>query len=336
MSSNFQASLKSYNTFGIEALAKELVIVQSLDELKKLLPRLRTEKFMFLGGGSNVLFINDFDGLVVINQIKGLKAESINDNDIDVSAMSGESWHEFVLWTLDQGFYGLENMSLIPGTVGAAPMQNIGAYGVEFKDVCIQVDALELATGALKSFTYAECKFGYRESVFKRALKDQYFIYQVHIKLSRNSPIKASYGNIQDVLKTKGIKHPSHRDISNAVIEIRSSKLPDPSQLGNAGSFFKNPVVLQSQAEALLMKYPNAPHFSDGDRVKVPAGWLIEQCGFKGFRDGNVGSHKDQALVIVNYGGATGQEIFDYSEKIILEVQKKFNFVLEREVNMIF
>jgi UDP-N-acetylmuramate dehydrogenase len=336
LSSNFQASLKSYNTFGIEALARELVIVQSLDELKKLLPRLRTEKFMFLGGGSNVLFINDFDGLVVINQIKGLKAESINGNDADVSAMSGESWHEFVLWTLDQGYYGLENMSLIPGTVGAAPMQNIGAYGVEFKDVCIQVDALELATGALKSFTSAECEFGYRESVFKRALKDQYFIYQVHVKLSRNSPIKASYGNIQDVLKTKGIKHPSHRDISNAVIEIRSSKLPDPSQLGNAGSFFKNPVVLQSQAEALLMKYPNAPHFADGDRVKVPAGWLIEQCRFKGFRDGNVGSHKDQALVIVNYGGATGQEIFDYSKKIIREVQKKFNFVLEREVNMIF
>jgi UDP-N-acetylmuramate dehydrogenase len=330
------ASLKSFNTFGVEARASELIEIFSLDDLKQLLPRLATEKFMFLGGGSNVLFINDFDGLVIVNRMKGLCADPINENDIHITALSGENWHEFVIWTLDRGFYGLENMSLIPGTVGAAPMQNIGAYGVEFKDVCVQVDALELATGALKSFSYAECEFGYRESVFKRALKDQYFIYQVHLKLSRNSPIKASYGNIQDVLKAKGTKHPSHRDISNAVIEIRSSKLPDPSKLGNAGSFFKNPVVLQSQADALLMEYPNAPHYPDGDKVKIPAGWLIEQCGFKGFRVGNVGSHKDQALVIVNYGGASGQEIFDYSEKIILEVQKKFNFVLEREVNMIF
>ena len=336
MISNFQASLKNYNTFGIDAVAKELVFVKSLEELKSLLPRLRTEKFMFLGGGSNVLFINDFNGLIIINQIKGLKADFIDDHDVKVSAMSGDSWHEFVLWTLDHGYYGLENMSLIPGTLGAAPMQNIGAYGVEFKDVCLQVDALELATGKQKSFTYTECEFGYRESVFKRALKDKYFIYQVHLKLSRNSPIKASYGNIQDVLKAKGIEQPNHRDISNAVIEIRSSKLPNPAQLGNAGSFFKNPVVEKSQVEALLKEFPNAPNFPDGDKVKIPAGWLIEQCGFKGYRDGNTGSHKDQALVIVNYGGASGQEIYDYSEKVIAEVKKRFNFILEREVNMIY
>ena len=335
MISNFQASLKNYNTFGIDAVAKELVFVKSLEELKSLLPRLRTEKFMFLGGGSNVLFINDFNGLIIINQIKGLKADFIDDHDVKVSAMSGDSWHEFVLWTLDHGYYGLENMSLIPGTLGAAPMQNIGAYGVEFKDVCLQVDALELATGKQKSFTYTECEFGYRESVFKRALKDKYFIYQVHLKLSRNSPIKASYGNIQDVLKAKGIEQPNHRDISNAVIEIRSSKLPNPAQLGNAGSFFKNPVVEKSQVEALLKEFPNAPNFPDGDKVKIPAGWLIEQCGFKGYRDGNTGNHKDQALVIVNYGGASGREIYDYSEKVIAEVKKKFNFILEREVNMI-
>lgn len=335
MTTNFIASLKPYNTFGIQAVAKELVIVESIDELKNLLPRLRTEKFMFLGGGSNVLFINDFDGLVVINQIKGLKAESIDDNDVKVSAMSGESWHEFVLWTLDQGYFGLENMSLIPGTVGAAPMQNIGAYGVEFKDICLQVDALDLSTGILKSFTYAECEFGYRESVFKRALKDKFFVYQVHLRLSRNSLIKTSYGDIQKVLKTKGIENPNHRDVSNAVIEIRSSKLPDPSKLGNAGSFFKNPVVEKYQADVLLKEFPNAPNFPDGNKVKVPAGWLIEQCGFKGYRDGNTGSHKDQALVIVNYGDATGQEIYNYSEKVIAEVKKRFNFVLEREVNMI-
>jgi UDP-N-acetylmuramate dehydrogenase len=329
------ASLKPYNTFGIEAMAKELVIITSLEELRELLPRLRTEKFIFLGGGSNVLFINDFDGLAVINQIMGLSSRPVNENEFHVSAKSGESWHEFVLWTLKNGYYGLENLSLIPGTVGASPMQNIGAYGVEFRDVCIQVDALELSTGELKSFNYSECEFGYRESVFKRALKDKFFIYEVHLKLSKNSPLKVSYGNIQDVLKIKGINHPNHRDISNAVIEIRSSKLPNPKDLGNAGSFFKNPVVEKSQANNLLKEFPNAPNYPDGNMVKIPAGWLIEQCGFKGYREGNVGSHKDQALVIVNYGGATGKEVYDYSEKVIAEVKKRFNFVLEREVNMI-
>jgi UDP-N-acetylmuramate dehydrogenase len=329
------ASLKPYNTFGIEAMAKELVIITSLEELRELLPRLQTEKFIFLGGGSNVLFINDFDGLVVINQIMGLSAKPLNENEVHVSAKSGESWHDFVLWTLENGFYGLENLSLIPGTVGAAPMQNIGAYGVEFRDVSIQVDALELSSGELKSFNYSECEFGYRESVFKRALKDKFFIYEVHLKLLKNSPLKVSYGNIQDVLKIKGIDHPNHRDISNAVIEIRSSKLPNPKDLGNAGSFFKNPVVEKSQANNLLKEFPNAPNYPDGNMVKIPAGWLIEQCGFKGYREGNVGSHKDQALVIVNYGGATGKEVYDYSEKVIAEVKKRFNFVLEREVNMI-
>lgn len=329
-------SLKPFNTFGVDAKAKELIEISTIEQLRSLLPRLKKEKYMFLGGGSNVLFINDFDGLVLVNNLKGLCAQPINENEVEVTALSGENWHEFVLWTLERGFYGIENMSLIPGTVGAAPMQNIGAYGAEFKDVCISVDALHLSTGDLKTFSRLECQFGYRESIFKRELRDQYFIYQVHLKLSRKSPIKASYGNIQDVLKIKGIDTPSHKDISNAVIEIRSSKLPDPKELGNAGSFFKNPVVAASKAAELLQHYPDVPHFPDGDQVKIPAGWLIEQCGFKGFRSGNVGSHKDQALVIVNYGGATGQEIYDYSQKIIAEVQKKFNFVLEREVNMIF
>lgn len=328
-------SLKSFNTFGVEARAAELIEIFSLDDLKQILPRLVSEKYMFLGGGSNVLFIKDFDGLVIVNRMKGLCADPISENDIHVTALSGENWHDFVLWTLDRGFYGLENMSLIPGTVGAAPMQNIGAYGAEFKDYCLTVDAIELATGEIKSFDNATCQFGYRESVFKRVLKDKYFIYQVHLKLSRNSPIQASYGNIQDVLKLKGISNPSHQDISNAVIEIRSSKLPNPLDLGNAGSFFKNPVLEREEAEILLTAFPTAPNFSDGDMIKIPAGWLIEQCGFKGYREGNVGSHKDQALVIVNYGRASGQEIYTYSEKIISEVAKKFNLVLEREVNMI-
>jgi UDP-N-acetylmuramate dehydrogenase len=328
-------SLKSFNTFGVEARARELIEIFSLDDLTQILPRLVSEKYMFLGGGSNVLFIKDFDGLVIVNRMKGLCADPINENDIHVTALSGENWHDFVIWTLGMGFYGLENMSLIPGTIGAAPMQNIGAYGAEFKDYCLKVDAIELATGELKSFDHATCQFGYRESVFKRVLKDKYFIYQVHLKLSRNSPIQASYGNIQDLLKLKGIHNPSHQDISNAVIEIRSSKLPNPLDLGNAGSFFKNPVLEREKAEILITAFPSAPNFPDGDKIKIPAGWLIEQCGFKGYREGNVGSHKDQALVIVNYGGASGQEIYTYSEKIISEVEKRFNIVLEREVNMI-
>jgi len=330
------ASLKSFNTFGVEAMAAELIEIFSLDDLRQLLPRLAIEKYMFLGEGSNVLFINDFGGLIVVNRLKGLCADPVDENEIHVTALSGENWHYLVLWSLDRGFYGLENMSLIPGTVGAAPMQNIGAYGAEFKDYCLTVEALDLLTGELVVFDNLACEFGYRESVFKCRLKGNYFIYQVHLKLSRTNAIRASYGNIQDVLKRKGITLPTHRDISNAVIEIRSSKLPNPSELGNAGSFFKNPVVEKSKADSLLAAYPMAPNFPDGDKVKIPAGWLIEQCGFKGYREGNVGSHKDQALVIVNYGGATGREIFAYSEKIINEVNKRFNFVLEREVNMVF
>lgn len=332
----FNTSLKRFNTFGIEAKARELVRITNLDELRDLLPRLQEERFLFLGGGSNVLFINDFDGLVILNEIKGKEVSADDMGQAIVYAQSGENWHELVLWTIDQGYFGLENMSLIPGTVGAAPMQNIGAYGVEFRDICVSVEAFDLKTGELKTFLNEDCEFGYRESVFKRALRDQYFIYQVKIKLSANNPIHAEYGNIKEILKSKGISSPSHRDISDAVIAIRSSKLPNPAEIGNAGSFFKNPVVNISKANSLLEKYPNAPNYPDGDKVKIPAGWLIEQCGFKGYRDGNVGSHKDQALVIINYGGATGREVYDYSEKIIREVENKFNFVLEREVNMIF
>lgn len=329
------ASLKEFNTFGIDATALELVEIHRLEDIQALIPNLKTKRYMFLGGGSNALFINNFEGLVIVNKLKGLCANPIDENIVEVTALSGENWHELVLWSIDRGFYGLENMSLIPGTVGAAPMQNIGAYGAEFKDFCISVDAVNLSTGELENFSNQACEFGYRESVFKRKLKDQYFIYQVHLKLSKSSPINASYGTIQAILKRENIKNPTHKDISNAVIEIRSSKLPNPKDLGNAGSFFKNPVVENSFADAFLEKFPEAPNFPDENGVKIPAGWLIEQCGFKGYRQGNVGSHKDQALVIVNYGGATGQEIYNYSTKIIETVKNKFGIELEREVNMI-
>jgi len=333
---SFNVCLKKYNTFGLEVKAKELVEIHSLENFRALLPRLKSEKFVILGGGSNVLFINDFDGLVVVNKLKGISSASMNQADVLVTALSGESWHDFVLWTLERGFFGLENMSLIPGTVGAAPMQNIGAYGAELKDICVQVDVVDLETGKIKAFSNEECGFGYRESVFKRQFKDKYFVYKVHLKLSRASLIKADYGNIQAVLKSKGILFPTHQDVSNAVMEIRCSKLPNPKELGNAGSFFKNPIVEQSKAENILKSHPNAPHFPDGDRIKIPAGWLIEQCGFKGVREGNVGCYKDQALIIVNYGDAVGSEVYEYSEKIIEAVRKKFDLVLEREVNVIF
>jgi UDP-N-acetylmuramate dehydrogenase len=314
----------------------ELVEIHKLEDIQSLIPDLKSKKYMFLGGGSNALFINNFEGLVIVNKLKGLCANPINENEVEVTALSGENWHEFVIWCIDRGFFGLENMSLIPGTVGAAPMQNIGAYGAEFKDYCLSVDAINLSSGELISFDREACEFGYRESVFKRRDKDKYFIYQVHLKLSKNSPINASYGTIQDILKRDNISNPTHRDISDAVIEIRSSKLPNPKDLGNAGSFFKNPVVAKAVADNLLEKHPYAPNFPDTNGVKIPAGWLIEQCGFKGYRQGNVGSHKDQALVIVNHGGATGQEIYDYSTKIIETVKAKFDIELEREVNMIF
>jgi len=290
---------------------------------------------MFLGGGSNVLFTQNFDGLLVLNRIQGKELIAKNNEKYSVSAYSGEVWHEFVIWTIENGFYGLENMSLIPGTVGAAPIQNIGAYGVELKDNCTAVHAINLKTGELRIFSNAECNFGYRESIFKRELSGQYFILKLIFELSENSLKHTRYGTIQEELNKKGIANPTHKDISDTVIEIRSSKLPNPQLLGNAGSFFKNPIVEKSLSDKLLLEYPQMPNFSDALGIKIPAGWLIEQCGFKGYREGEVGSHQHQALVIVNYGNATGKEVLDYSEKIIQTVKNKFGITLEREVNMI-
>lgn len=328
-------SLKHLNSFGIDVYAREFIEITTLEQLRELIPLLKDRKYLILGGGSNVLFLNDFDGLVVLNSIKGREHISIDDKNFLVSAYSGEIWHEFVLWTLDQGFYGLENLSLIPGSIGASPMQNIGAYGVEIKDSCVSVDAIDLDSGELKTFSNSDCKFGYRESIFKRELKDQFFIYKVSFQLSSDSPLHTNYGTIQDELHKHNITSPTHRDISNAVIAIRSSKLPSPSVLGNAGSFFKNPVISVEQTDTLKENYPEMPSYKDKEGFKVPAGWLIEKAGFKGRVVGNVGSHKDQALVIVNYGGATGQEIYDYSRSIIDAIYSKFKILLEREVNII-
>jgi UDP-N-acetylmuramate dehydrogenase len=329
-------SLKPYNSFGIDVYAAELVIIDTLEQLKELLPYIKEKQFMFLGGGSNVLFTKDYKGIIIINKIKGKEIVFQDKDKIVVSALSGELWHEFVLWTLENEAFGLENLSLIPGSVGAAPMQNIGAYGEEINHWCESVEAIELSTGSLKTFKNKDCKFGYRESIFKHELKNQYFIYKVNFSLDTalSHKINCDYGIINDILNSKNISNPNPKDISNAVIEIRSSKLPNPKELGNAGSFFKNPVVEKDFFEEFKVTNPKAPYFEDKKGIKIPAGWLIEQCGFKGKIVENTGSHKNQALVIVNYGTATGLEIFNYSQTIIDQVFIKFGIQLEREVNI--
>lgn len=327
--------LKPFNTFGIASIASEFSFISSFEDIKLLIPQLSQKPFLFLGGGSNVLFTKDFDGLVIQNQIKGIETIYEDENTAEISVKSGENWHDLVLWTLEKGFFGLENLSLIPGSVGAAPMQNIGAYGEEIKNWCTKVIALNLSTGKLESFTNEACEFGYRESIFKRKLKNQYFIYEVYFKLDKKRVVNCNYGDIKKILEEKGIDTPTPKDVSNAVIDIRSSKLPNPSELGNAGSFFKNPVISTSLFNELHHSYPDMPHYPDTNGIKIPAGWLIEQSGFKGKIVGNTGSHSKQALVIVNYGNATGKEIFDYSQTIIDLVKNKYEIELEREVNII-
>jgi UDP-N-acetylmuramate dehydrogenase len=328
-------SLKPFNTFGIAINASEFSSISSFEDIKLLIPQLSQKPFLFLGGGSNVLFTKDFDGLVIQNQLKGIETLYEDENTAEISVKSGENWHDLVLWTLEKGFFGLENLSLIPGSVGAAPMQNIGAYGEEIKNWCTKVIALNLSTGELESFTNEACEFGYRESIFKRKLKNQYFIFEVYFKLDKKRVVNCNYGDIKKILEEKGIDTPTPKDVSNAVIEIRSSKLPNPSELGNAGSFFKNPVISESLFNELYISYPEMPHYPDTNGVKIPAGWLIEQSGFKGKIVGNTGSHAKQALVIVNYGNATGEEIFNYSQTIIEFVKNKYGIELEREVNII-
>jgi UDP-N-acetylmuramate dehydrogenase len=328
--------LSSYNTFGIHVKADKFSTFSSVEELRSILESNKNIPLLVLGGGSNVLFTKDFNGLVLLNQIKGFEVIEENSDYAIVKSGSGEIWHQFVLNCIDHGFGGLENLSLIPGSVGASPMQNIGAYGVEIKDVFHSLTAFHIETGELHEFNKEACEFGYRESVFKRKLKGQYIITDVSFKLSKKPSINSSYGAIENQLKEMGIESPTIKDISNAVIEIRRSKLPDPSQIGNAGSFFKNPVVDSDIAETILNKYPGAPVYpADGNKKKLAAGWLIEKAGWKGKTIDNFGVHKLQALVLVNYGGATGKQIYDLSAQIIEDIQQKFGVTLEREVNIL-
>lgn len=290
-----------------------------------------------MGGGSNILLTKDFEGLAIKLNLNGISEESINENEVLVTAKAGENWHEFVMYCLQKNYGGLENLSLIPGNVGTSPMQNIGAYGTEIKDIFVSCLVLDLEDLELATFNLEQCRFGYRDSIFKQEGKGRYVILEVTFKLTqKDHRIKTEYGAIQSELENLGIKNPTIQDISKAVIHIRQSKLPDPKEIGNAGSFFKNPTIPLAQFETLKQQFENIQGYPNGDRVKVPAGWLIEQCGWKGKQIGNVGSHKLQSLVIINAtGNATGKEIFDFSTEIINSVKEKFGIELEREVNII-
>lgn len=331
-------SLKPYNTFGIEASARYYAAFHNVDALAELLnPILQTlNEKLILGGGSNILLTKDVDGMVLHNRIGGIEVVDEDNRHVYVKAGAGENWHQFVLYCIDHGLAGVENLSLIPGSVGASPMQNIGAYGVEIKDVFHELEAYHLQDNALQRFSLNDCQFGYRESIFKRKYKGQFVITSVTYRLHKHPQFNTSYGAIQQELDAMGVQALSIGLIAQAVINIRSSKLPDWKVVGNAGSFFKNPVVSSTQFRQLKEQFPGVVAYPvDEHTTKLAAGWLIEQCGWKGVRRGDAGCYPKQALVLVNYGHATGAEIYALSEEIIQSVAQKFGVVLEREVNII-
>ena len=330
-------SLQPHNTFGIEALAHYWVTVTSTKQLQEVLrdPAYESMPKLVLGGGSNVLFTRDFEGLLIKIAILGVSTVKQDQNHVWVRAGAGVGWHDLVLHSIEQGYGGIENLSLIPGTVGAAPMQNIGAYGVEIKDVFTTLEAVEIATGNLRTFAQADCQFGYRSSIFKHHLKGKYIITSVTLRLQKRPVLNTSYGAISETLLQRGIGSPTIRDVSEAVMDIRRSKLPDPRQIGNAGSFFKNPVIPRAQYEELLAQHPGMPGYPSEQAVKVPAGWLIEQCGWKGKRLGNIGVHDKQALVLVHFGGGRGGALMALAQDIQASVLQKFGIAIEPEVNML-
>lgn len=331
-------SLKDYNTFGIDVSAKYFTSFNNIDELNDILDfsKSRNENHLVIGGGSNILFTKNFDGVVAKNALVGIEIVNEDEQHFYVKANAGEAWHRLVLFCLDNNCNGIENLSLIPGCVGAAPMQNIGAYGVELKDIFFELEAYNIEEKAIKKFSLADCEFGYRESVFKRQLKNKYVIVNVTLKLNKKPSYNTKYGAIEQELEKMGCKELSAKNIAQAVINIRSSKLPNPLQIGNAGSFFKNPLVDVQVYTHLMQQYPDIPVYpAQNNKYKLAAGWLIEQCGYKGYRKNDAGCHAKQALVLVNYGRASGSEIFELSSEIIDAVKQKFGVDLEREVNII-
>lgn len=330
-------SLKNFNTFGVEAKAAYFVEINKKEELTELFldPQWKQGKMLVLGGGSNMLLMNDFEGLVIRINIRGIE-HRISKTDVFIDAGAGEVWNDLVNFCVQRGYAGLENLSLIPGSVGASPIQNIGAYGTELKDVFESCLAFEIATGLFRTFGKADCEFDYRESVFKNQLKGQYIIVSVKYQLSLEPKFNLKYGAIEQELKGRGITVPTLKDVSEVVAHIRVSKLPDPSTIGNAGSFFKNPVISAAEFTSIAKDHPGIINYPTADgQVKLAAGWLIEQCGWKGKVVGHTGTWKNQALVLVNHGGATGAEVYTFSSQIIDSVYTKFGVMLQREVNII-
>ena len=331
-------SLKPYNTFGIEATARFFVEIKSIEELKSILqnPDYQLIDKLFLGGGSNILLTTDYDGLVIKINLKGINKVFENDAHIHVKAGAGEIWHDLVVYCVENQYAGMENLSLIPGTVGASPMQNIGAYGVEIKDIFEELQALNLESLEIETFKLDDCHFGYRESIFKHQFKGKYVITSVTFQLNKVPVYKVAYGDIQKTLEDMNVKSLSIKAVYDAVISIRKSKLPDPAKIGNSGSFFKNPEIPKGKYDDLKKKFENMPSYPINEKtVKVPAGWLIEQAGWKGFRDEQIGVHTRQALVLVNYGGGKGEQIKALSAKIQASVLEKFGISLSTEVNFI-
>ncbi|MFT3935002.1 MAG: UDP-N-acetylmuramate dehydrogenase [Chitinophagaceae bacterium] len=329
-------SLEAFNTFGIDVQAAAFSSFSDTNELEELVSEYANTRLLIIGGGSNLLLTSNFSGLVLKNNIKGIEKIREDNEFVFVKAGAGENWHQFVLHCIEHGWAGVENLSLIPGSIGASPMQNIGAYGVEIKDVFYELEAFHLKEKTLVKFTLDDCAFGYRESVFKKQYKDQFVIVSVTFQLRKQPQFNTSYGAIAEELQKMGITTLSIKAISDAVIRIRSSKLPNPKEIGNAGSFFKNPEVSLAHFNSLKEKYPAIVGYPlHNNQVKLAAGWLIEQCGWKGYRKGDAGCHSKQALVLVNYGHATGKEIYDLSTEILNSVNEKFGVLLEREVNII-
>jgi len=337
-------SLKTLNTFGIEAAAKYFVRIRTVEEFKELAcdKKFLGEKKLILGGGSNILLTGDIDGWVVKNEISGISVESETEDEVIVRSGAGEVWQDLVEWSIERNYAGLENLSLIPGLTGAAPVQNIGAYGVEQKDAFYELEAVEIGSGETVKFGARDCAFGYRDSIFKNKLKDRFFITAVSYRLVKlpasgaSYQYKTEYGAVRAMLDAMKPCELSLKAVSDAICQIRRAKLPDPKEIGNAGSFFKNPSIPQEQFQKLAQEYPRMPHYPQTDgTVKIPAGWMVEQCGWKGKVMGHAGVHKDQALVLVNHGGATGKDILALSDSIWRSVAEEFGIELSPEVNII-
>ncbi|MEZ4852556.1 MAG: UDP-N-acetylmuramate dehydrogenase [Bacteroidia bacterium] len=328
---------KPYNSFGIEAKARHWIEINNEEEATEFIfdNADSDHPLLILGGGSNILLTGDFEGVIVKVNIKGREIMDEDEDSVFLRVGAGENWHDLVMYCVEQGWGGIENLSLIPGCVGAAPIQNIGAYGVEIKDVFDSLEAIHLGSGVTHEFFHEDCQFGYRDSIFKREAKGEFLITRVTLQLSKDPVLNTSYGTIEEELAR--LSHsPTIKDVSDAVIRIRQSKLPDPKEIGNAGSFFKNPVIDQAHFEVIQQEYPDMPFYpAENDQVKIPAAWLIQTCGWKGKRFGDYGVHKDQALVLVNFGGANGKDIYDLSTRIMESVQETFQIELEREVNVI-